>query len=58
MVVPYAQNHDLVCSLVPFFHVFASVIGILACVEAGDTLVIAAPHYDPLSAYKAIKGEK
>lgn len=58
----YAQgspkNHDLVCSLVPFFHVFASVIGILACVEAGDTLVISAPHFDPKTAYAAIKAEK
>lgn len=52
------KNHDLVCSLVPFFHVFASVIGILACVDAGDTLVISAPHYDPKTAYQAIKAEK
>ncbi|XP_034241574.1 medium-chain acyl-CoA ligase ACSF2, mitochondrial-like [Thrips palmi] len=52
------KNHDLVCSLVPFFHVFASVIGILACVEAGDTLVIAAPHYEPGPVYEAIKAQK
>lgn len=48
----------MVCSLVPFFHVFASVIGILACAEAGDTLLIAAPHYNPEDAYNAIKAEK
>ncbi|KAK3913440.1 Medium-chain acyl-CoA ligase ACSF2, mitochondrial [Frankliniella fusca] len=52
------KNHDIVCSLVPFFHVFASVIGILACVETGDTLLVAGPHYDAKTAYNAIKAEK
>ncbi|KAE8750271.1 hypothetical protein FOCC_FOCC003079, partial [Frankliniella occidentalis] len=52
------KNHDIVCSLVPFFHVFASVIGILACVETGDTLLVAGPHYEAKTAYDAIRAEK
>ncbi|KAJ1519697.1 hypothetical protein ONE63_004958 [Megalurothrips usitatus] len=52
------KHHDTVLSMVPFFHVFASVIGILACAEIGDTLVIASPHFDVKAAYETIKAEK
>jgi fatty-acyl-CoA synthase len=49
---------DRLCIPVPFYHCFGCVLGNLACVTHGSTIVIPAEYFDPLKTLEAIEQEK
>ena len=49
---------DRVCIPVPFYHCFGMVMGNLACVTHGSTMVIPAPAFDPVATLRATQAEK
>jgi fatty-acyl-CoA synthase len=49
---------DRLCIPVPFYHCFGMVLGNLACVTHGATMVLPAPHFSPLATLQAIEKEK
>jgi len=49
---------DRVCIPVPFYHCFGMVIGNLACVTHGATMVIPAPTFDPRATLEAVQRER
>lgn len=49
---------DRVCIPVPFYHCFGMVMGNLACVTHGATMVIPAPAFDPAATPRATQEEK
>lgn len=49
---------DRVCIPVPFYHCFGMVMGNLACVTHGSTMVIPAPAFDPVATLQATQAEK
>ncbi|PWJ27332.1 fatty-acyl-CoA synthase [Branchiibius hedensis] len=49
---------DRVCIPVPFYHCFGMVMGNLACVTHGATMVIPAPAFDPAATLQATQEEK
>ena len=49
---------DRLCIPVPLYHCFGMVLGVLAAVTHGATIVFPAPVYDPLSTLQAIQKEK
>ncbi|MBT8082245.1 MAG: AMP-binding protein [Gammaproteobacteria bacterium] len=49
---------DRLCIPVPLYHCFGMVLGVLAAVTHGATIVFAAPVYDPLSTLEAVQAEK
>jgi fatty-acyl-CoA synthase len=49
---------DRVCIPVPFYHCFGMVLGNLACVTHGATIVIPAPTFSPASALAAVAQER
>jgi fatty-acyl-CoA synthase len=51
-------NADRVCIPVPFYHCFGMVIGNLACVTHGATIVIPAPTFDPVETLAAVARER
>jgi fatty-acyl-CoA synthase len=49
---------DRLCIPVPFYHCFGMVLGNLACVTHGATMVIPAPVFDPLLTLEAVEQER
>ncbi|GAA2057667.1 AMP-binding protein [Williamsia deligens] len=49
---------DRVCIPVPFYHCFGMVMGNLACVTHGSTMVIPAPAFDPGATLDAVAAER
>ena len=49
---------DRVCISVPLFHCFGMVMGNLACITHGSTMVYPAAVFNPLDSLKAIEAEK
>ncbi|GAC1586209.1 MAG: AMP-binding protein [Acidimicrobiales bacterium] len=50
-------EQDKVCIPVPFYHCFGMVIGNLACVTHGATIVLPAPSFEPLATLQAVENE-
>lgn len=51
-------HRDRLCIPVPFYHCFGMVLGNLACVTHGATMVLPAPHFSPLATLEAVASEK
>ena len=51
-------EQDKVCIPVPFYHCFGMVIGNLACVTHGSTIVLPAPSFEPLATLRAVESER
>jgi len=51
-------HSDRICIPVPFYHCFGMVLGNLACVAHGATMVIPAPHFSPLQTLEAVALER
>ena len=49
---------DRLCIPVPLYHCFGMVLGVLAAVTHGATMVFPAPVYDPLSTLRAVQDER
>ena len=49
---------DRLCVPVPFYHCFGMVLGNLACVTHGATIVIPAPVFDPRATLAAVERER
>jgi fatty-acyl-CoA synthase len=49
---------DRVCIPVPFYHCFGMVIGNLACISHGATMVIPAESFDPLAVLETVSAER
>jgi fatty-acyl-CoA synthase len=49
---------DRLCIPVPFYHCFGMVLGNLACVTHGSTMVIPAPAFDPVLTLEAVQAER
>ena len=52
------DHEDKICIPVPFYHCFGMVMGNIAAVIAGATMVIPAEHFDPLATLRAVSNEK
>jgi fatty-acyl-CoA synthase len=48
---------DRLCIPVPFYHCFGMVLGNMACVASGATIVIPAAYFDPLETLHAVSEE-
>ena len=51
-------KRDRLCVPVPFYHCFGCVLGTLACVTHGSTIVIPSEHFEPLKTLQAIQEER
>ena len=51
-------EEDRLCIPVPFYHCFGCVLGNLACVTHGSTMVIPSEYFDPLKTLEAVQKEK
>jgi fatty-acyl-CoA synthase len=51
-------HQDRLCIPVPFYHCFGMVMGNLACVAHGATMVIPAPHFSPIHTLQAVAQER
>jgi fatty-acyl-CoA synthase len=51
-------ERDRLCIPVPFYHCFGMVLGNLACVSHGATMVLPAPHFSPLHTLEAVARER
>jgi fatty-acyl-CoA synthase len=51
-------EEDRLCSPVPMYHCFGCVIGTMAVIASGATLILPAPSFDPLATMKAIHEER
>ena len=49
---------DRLCIPVPFYHCFGCVMGSLACVTHGSTMVIPSEYFEPLQTLEAIASER
>jgi len=49
---------DRLCIPVPFYHCFGCVMGSLACVAHGSTMVIPSEYFDPLQTLRALDAER
>ena len=49
---------DRLCIPVPFYHCFGCVMGSLACVAHGSTMVIPSEYFDPLQTLRALEVER
>jgi len=49
---------DKLCMPVPLYHCFGMVLGVLACVSTGATIVLPSPVYDPESTLAAVQEER
>jgi fatty-acyl-CoA synthase len=49
---------DRLCMPVPLYHCFGMVLGVLACLTTGATIVLPSPVYDPASTLQAVEEEK
>ncbi len=51
-------HRDRLCIPVPFYHCFGMVLGNLACVTHGATMVLPAPHFSPGHTLEAVAKER
>src|SRR4030095_9295 len=51
-------ERDRLCIPVPFYHCFGMVLGNLACVTHGATMVLPAPHFSPIHTLQAVARER
>jgi len=51
-------EEDRLCIPVPFYHCFGCVLGNLACVTHGSTMIIPSEYFEPLKALEAVEKEK
>ncbi|MCH9038761.1 MAG: AMP-binding protein [Chloroflexi bacterium] len=51
-------DQDRLCIPVPFYHCFGCVLGTLACVTRGATIVIPSEYFEPLKTLEAIQRER
>ena len=51
-------EEDRLCVPVPFYHCFGCVLGNLACVTHGATIVIPSEYFEPLKTLQAVQQEK
>lgn len=51
-------HEDRLCIPVPFYHCFGMVLGNMACVVTGATMVVPAPHFDAESTLRAVQEER
>ena len=51
-------EQDRLCVPVPFYHCFGCVLGNLACVTHGSTIVIPSEYFDPFKTLEAVQQEK
>ncbi len=51
-------SRDRLCIPVPFYHCFGMVLGNLACVTHGATMVLPADGFDPLSVLETVQDER
>src|ERR1051326_8245468 len=51
-------HRDRLCIPVPFYHCFGMVLGNLACVTHGATMVLPAPHFSPVHTLEAVARER
>jgi len=51
-------HRDRLCIPVPFYHCFGMVLGNLACVSHGATMVLPAPYFSPLHTLQAVAQER
>src|SRR6266536_1534563 len=51
-------HRDRLCIPVPFYHCFGMVLGNLACVTHGATMVLPAPHFSPLHTLQSVAQER
>lgn len=49
---------DRLCIPVPFYHCFGCVMGSLACVTHGSTMVIPSEYFDPLQTLRSLEQER
>jgi fatty-acyl-CoA synthase len=52
------SNHDRLCIPVPFYHCFGMVLGNLACVTHGATMVLPSDAFTPENVLKTVQEEK
>jgi fatty-acyl-CoA synthase len=50
-------SDDRLCMPVPLYHCFGMVLGVLACVTTGATIVLPNPVYDPVTTLQAVEKE-
>jgi fatty-acyl-CoA synthase len=51
-------DRDRLCIPVPFYHCFGMVLGNLACVTHGATMVLPSPHFSPVHTLEAVAKER
>ena len=51
-------HRDRLCIPVPFYHCFGMVLGNLACLTHGATMVLPAPHFSPAHTLEAVARER
>ncbi len=51
-------QRDRLCIPVPFYHCFGMVMGNLACVTHGATMVLPAPHFSPVHTLETVARER
>jgi len=51
-------ERDRVCIPVPFYHCFGMVLGNMACLTHGSTMVIPADYFDPLATMQTVHDER
>jgi fatty-acyl-CoA synthase len=54
----HLTERDRLCIPVPFYHCFGMVLGNLACVTHGATMVLPAPHFSPIHTLEAVARER
>jgi len=52
------SHKDRLCIPVPFYHCFGMVLGNLACVTHGSTMVMPGEYFDPLATLQVVEKEK
>jgi fatty-acyl-CoA synthase len=52
------SHQDRLCIPVPFYHCFGMVLGTLACITHGATIVLPAPHFSPIHTLEAVAKER
>ena len=52
------SHRDRLCIPVPFYHCFGMVLGNLACMTHGATMVLPAPHFSPLHTLEVVWRER
>ncbi len=52
------SHQDRLCIPVPFYHCFGMVLGTMACVVTGATIILPAAFFDPLATLEAVQAER